>query len=89
MKRHNTLFLIPLLMGLLLIAGPPAALGEVFVQCPEDTDGDGDLSNNADIPKVSCQHLTGGDGWVSMADGTGNCTFSASRTSATYRRARC
>ena len=70
MKRHKILFMIPLLMAMLLIAGPPPnAWGVAFVQCPEDIDGDGNLANNADIAGVQCKHLTGGDGWITMADG--------------------
>jgi FtsP/CotA-like multicopper oxidase with cupredoxin domain len=51
----------------------------VFVQCPDDTDGDGlpprdifgndiDDADDVDDPNVQCMHLTGGDGWVSMAE---------------------
>lgn len=85
MKRHKTLFAIPLLMGLLFIAGPPTAWGAAFVQCPEDTNGDGipdtekvkapdgsimDAPGPAGSRPIQCMHLTGGDGWVTMGDGT-------------------
>jgi len=58
-------FLIPLLMvGLLLFAAAPA--GAAFsVQCPGDTDGDA-IPESGD---AKCLHLTGGDGFVTMADG--------------------
>jgi len=81
MKRHKIIFMIPLLMALLLIAGPPpSAWGAAFVQCPEDQDGDGIPAvhprtgavldpDDTDLPNVSCMHLTGGDGWVTMGDG--------------------
>ena len=70
MKGHKMLFMSPLVMALLLIAAPvPDAWAVAFVQCPEDVDGDGNLSNNPDMPNISCQHLSGGDGWVKMADG--------------------
>lgn len=63
------LLIIPFLTGLLLIGGLSNAWGVAYVQCPEDTDGDGNLANNADIADVQCIHLTGGDGWVTMANG--------------------
>jgi len=83
MKLHKMLFMIPLSMGLLFAAGPPSAWG-VNVQCPEDTNGDGipDTEKvkapdgtivNAPGPPgstgIQCMHLTGGDGWIKMADG--------------------
>ncbi len=81
MKRHRILLMIPLLMALLFIAGPPQAWGAVDVQCPEDQDGDGIPAvhpgtgavldpDDTDLSNISCMHLTGGDGWVNMADGT-------------------
>ncbi|MDZ7698246.1 MAG: multicopper oxidase domain-containing protein [Deltaproteobacteria bacterium] len=39
--------------------------GDVRVQCPGDTDGDG-ISED---PNVVCRHITGGDGYAKMADG--------------------
>ena len=52
------------------VLGIPGIVGAVaLVQCPEDIDGDGNLSNNADIPGVACVHVTGGDGFITMADG--------------------
>ena len=59
------LTLIPLL--LLLAVGPVGAALEV--QCPEDldgidADGDGDPAND-----IVCRHITGGDGFSTMADG--------------------
>ncbi len=59
------LLLVPLL--LLLAAGPAGAALEV--QCPEDLDGidaDGDGNPANDIV---CMHITGGDGFSTMADG--------------------
>jgi FtsP/CotA-like multicopper oxidase with cupredoxin domain len=58
-------FLIPLLMvGLLLFAAAPA--GAAFsVQCPGDTDGDAIPESGS----AKCLHLTGGDGFITMADG--------------------
>jgi FtsP/CotA-like multicopper oxidase with cupredoxin domain len=53
----------------------PAQEGAIFVQCPGDTNGDaipdGPVSdaNGDGVPDVKCMHLTGGDGFVTMADG--------------------
>ncbi len=60
-----SLALIPLL--LLLAVGPAGAALEV--QCPDDVDGidadgDGDPAND-----IVCRHITGGDGFATMADG--------------------
>jgi FtsP/CotA-like multicopper oxidase with cupredoxin domain len=62
-----------------ILAAPGLAGAAVFVQCPEDQDGDGipaqDLFGNTldaddvDLDKVKCIHLSGGDGWVTMGDG--------------------
>lgn len=68
----HSLALIPLL--LLLVVGP--VWGALEVQCPEDLDGidaDGDGIVNNDIV---CMHLTGGDGFATMADGKRLYTFS-------------
>ena len=51
----------------LCLAGPAGAALEV--QCPEDRDGidaDGDGNHRNDIV---CRHITGGDGFATMADG--------------------
>jgi len=64
-----------------LFGVPGIAGAEVLVQCPEDIDGDGNLSNNADIPNVQCKHLTAGDGYIRMADGRELYIFSFSNAS--------
>lgn len=92
MKPHR-FHTIPLLSAFLLAAGPPAAWSAAFVQCPDDADGDGippyhldgtvldtdDVSD--DDPNIGCMHLTGGDGWVTMGDGTELYIFSFSDVS--------
>jgi FtsP/CotA-like multicopper oxidase with cupredoxin domain len=40
----------------------------VFVQCPGDVDGDA-VPDGAVNPNVKCMHISGGDGFISMADG--------------------
>ncbi|MBI5557642.1 MAG: multicopper oxidase domain-containing protein [Deltaproteobacteria bacterium] len=78
-KRY---YLAPLLAVFLLQAGVTAALGAVSFQCPgfdpaadSDTNGDGmlratdDEISNPLTPSQVCMHLTGGDGFVTMADG--------------------
>lgn len=57
------------LFGLLLLAAVGPANAALEVQCPEDVDGidadgDGDVAND-----IVCHHITGGDGFASMADG--------------------
>jgi FtsP/CotA-like multicopper oxidase with cupredoxin domain len=49
--------------------------GAINVQCPGDSNGDGipdgpvPDANGDGIPDIKCMHLTGGDGFVTMADG--------------------
>ena len=65
------------MFGLLacLIVGASPSRADVFSQCPPDVDGidtDGDwIVDNDNV----CFHLTGGDGFVNMADGTLLYTF--------------
>ena len=56
-------------LPLLLLAGAPPAMAALDVQCPEDVDGidadgDGNVAND-----IVCYHITGGDGFATMADG--------------------
>ncbi|MDB5897811.1 MAG: hypothetical protein JWP22_2913 [Ramlibacter sp.] len=59
------------------LAAGAAALGisasaraAVFVQCPGDTNGDATWTGSETRPaNTSCMHITGGDGFVTMADG--------------------
>ncbi|MGI9333346.1 MAG: multicopper oxidase domain-containing protein [Gammaproteobacteria bacterium] len=57
-----------LAFGLFGALGPAAAA--TFVQCPGDLDGDAvsDIPDSAH-PDAKCMHLTGSDGFVTMADG--------------------
>lgn len=82
MKTTQIWFMIPLLMVFILLSAPADIRAIVSVQCPEDADGDGDLTNNPDIPDVQCIHLTGGDGWITMADGREIYIFSFADVSA-------
>jgi FtsP/CotA-like multicopper oxidase with cupredoxin domain len=73
--------IIPLAL-LALLSVPFTAGGAVKVQCPGDTNGDAvpdpkiKKKTNPDYdPDVKCMHLTGGDGFVTMADGTVMYTF--------------
>lgn len=61
-----------ILIMLILLAGFYPAKAQVLVQCPTDTNGDG----ISDDPNVICMHITGGDGFVKMADGTDMYMFS-------------
>jgi len=73
--------LLPAAITAVLIGVPSLAGAVAVVQCPEDIDGDGNLSNNVDIANVKCQHLTGGDGFITMADGRELYIFSFSDVS--------
>lgn len=60
----------------LVLAGAVAlpVQGAVFVQCPGDLNGDADRNDAgeaipADHPTSVCAHLSGGDGFIKMADG--------------------
>jgi len=75
MKRATTSFILGLAATLFLGSGAMAA---VFSQCPtdnwvaeqaagEDLDGDGVI--DYEDPNVFCMHITGGDGFATMADG--------------------
>jgi FtsP/CotA-like multicopper oxidase with cupredoxin domain len=78
MNRTQRTFL-PALVLVSLLSVPQLAGAVAFVQCPDDTNGNGipprDLFGNVldpadtDIASVKCMHLTGGDGWVTMGDG--------------------
>jgi FtsP/CotA-like multicopper oxidase with cupredoxin domain len=75
------LALIPLL--LLLVVGP--VWGALEVQCPDDLDGidaDGDGIVDNDIV---CMHITGGDGFATMADGRRMYMFSFGDATATHQ----
>ncbi|MFB3903557.1 MAG: multicopper oxidase domain-containing protein [Acidobacteriota bacterium] len=69
---------IPLLVGLALMLAVVPLTGQVRVQCPGDLNGDGipdptvpgkHQRNDLFDPNVACKHITGGDGFVQMADG--------------------
>ena len=65
-KLGRLSFLVALAWGL-----APAAHGAVFVQCPGDTDGDAKWSSAGETQpsNTHCMHVSGGDGFVKMADG--------------------
>ncbi|NJO14838.1 MAG: multicopper oxidase domain-containing protein [Thioploca sp.] len=63
-------YLVPLLLGLpfLFVVNPISA--NVFVQCPGDIDGDAVIDTpDPNHPHAKCMHLSGGDGFITMADG--------------------
>jgi len=74
--------LIAAAISMLLVAFPASAQdSSIFTQCPTETllhpDTDGDSTTRED--GIVCDHLTGGDGMVTMADGTELYIFSFSR----------
>jgi hypothetical protein len=61
--------LSPLAWLISLVFSLPAAAA-VFVQCPGDTDGDAIIDTpDPKHPRAVCKHLSGGDGFIQMADG--------------------
>jgi FtsP/CotA-like multicopper oxidase with cupredoxin domain len=75
--------LAPPALALALLAAPATA--QVFVQCPGDTNGDAVPEPGAPgyDPQVRCAHLTGGDGFVTMGDGTVRYMFGFSNVTGT------
>ena len=76
--NNSIRFLIALLMaGLLLFAATPSGAG-VLVQCPGDKDGSANwqLGNETQPADVECMHLSAGDGFATMGDGTTRYIFS-------------
>jgi len=77
--RKLKLVMIPLLAVLFLGLGSGPSQAALFVQCPGDWDGDmvpneflpDGVTPNPDYnPNVVCMHISGGDGYLKMADGT-------------------
>jgi len=69
--------LLPLAVSLAL--GPAAGFAAVLVQCPGDKDGDAVIGNGEGDPahpNAKCMHLTAGDGFTTMGDGTTRYIFS-------------
>ncbi|MGB3210818.1 MAG: multicopper oxidase domain-containing protein [Desulforhopalus sp.] len=57
---------IKFLLGVLLFTGASVSNAAVNVQCPGDT-----MDNSVStLPDTQCMHLTSGDGFATMADGT-------------------
>ena len=57
---------------LLVLFAAPAGASHINVQCPGDLNGDADWNDPGESQPagVKCMHLTSGDGYVEMADGT-------------------
>ncbi len=58
------------MIGMLVFVAMPSGAA-VSVQCPGDTDGDAAWNSPGEIQPADtkCLHLTGGDGFITMADG--------------------
>lgn len=56
-----------------LLGAPAGAYAAAYIQCPGDTNGDAIIDNPGDPElagrDVKCQSITGGDGFIRMADG--------------------
>jgi FtsP/CotA-like multicopper oxidase with cupredoxin domain len=67
--------LLPLAVSLAI--GPAAVSAAVLVQCPGDSNGDAIVdANSPDFDNVKCMHLSAGDGFATMADGSPRYIFS-------------
>lgn len=64
--------LIPFLMVLLILIGAAPSRADISVQCPGDTNGDA-IPESGD---AKCMHISGGDGYITMADGSVKYIFS-------------
>ena len=74
MKRVYGMAIRMVLASLALMFATGAG-ADVFVQCPGDTDGDGVIDDCTDPeylahPNAVCMSITGGDGFINMADTT-------------------
>lgn len=61
-KQYSLKFLL----GLLFLTGATVSHAGVVVQCPGDTDGNA----RSTLAGVKCMHLSSGDGFATMADGS-------------------
>ena len=69
MRGKQYITAIFFLISLSLLAWPAGA--GVEVQCPGDTNGDAQWTGGeTQPPNTSCMHITGGDGFAKMADGS-------------------
>lgn len=76
-KKLFNIALLPLAISLAL--GSSAVSAAVQVQCPGDKNGSaviGDAGGEIANPDVKCMHLSAGDGFATMGDGTARYIFS-------------
>jgi len=76
-KNTFNIALLPLAIALAL--GSSAVFAGVQVQCPGDKDGSaviGDAGGETANPDIKCMHLSAGDGYATMGDGTPRYIFS-------------
>ncbi|MBI1912579.1 MAG: multicopper oxidase domain-containing protein [Deltaproteobacteria bacterium] len=76
------LYLLSILTALAISLAPGLSEAKVSVQCPGDVNGDaipdqfiGNQPNPEFRPNVKCRHLTAGDGFIKMGDGSPMYTF--------------
>lgn len=71
--HHVKQQLLAALVGAALLGAPGGAWAAAYVQCPGDTNGDAIIDNPGDPElagrDVACKSITGGDGFIRMADG--------------------
>ena len=77
--NRNTFNLALLPLAILLALGSTTVSAAVQVQCPGDKNGSaiiGDGMGETANPDIKCMHLTAGDGYATMGDGTTRYIFS-------------
>ncbi|MCW8831652.1 MAG: multicopper oxidase domain-containing protein [Gammaproteobacteria bacterium] len=75
----NTFKIALLPLAIALALGSTAVSAGVLVQCPGDRDGSavlGDANRETPDPDIKCMHLSAGDGYATMGDGTPRYIFS-------------
>ena len=75
----NTFKIALLPLAIALALGSTAVSAGVLVQCPGDKNGSavlGDANRETPNPDIKCMHLSAGDGYATMGDGTPRYIFS-------------
>lgn len=77
-KNTFNIALLPLAIAITMALGSTSVSAAVQVQCPGDKNGDAIIGGNGETanPDIKCMHLSAGDGYATMADGTPRYIFS-------------
>ncbi len=77
-KNTFNIALLPLAIAITMALGSTSVSAAVQVQCPGDKNGDAIIGGNGETanPDIKCMHLSAGDGYATMADGSPRYIFS-------------